>query len=222
MRKIVGSALMLFLVACGNGEATEGTGPDPVTETESTGGELGMGEGPEEPSEQELGQPTGKAELTVRITIDGKQVPGDVQVLNEARDVVHEGSSGDTFSVPAGAYSLVGTVKDETILVDTPTKEADSILVEPGEERTEEIEVGRAKVRLKIYDGRRHVRRADVALRREGGEEVIYEFTPGKKHIVISPGRYDAVVTLPNETKVEVDGLIFMPGATQEIPLRIK
>ncbi|MFW5924954.1 MAG: hypothetical protein ACOCV4_02245 [Myxococcota bacterium] len=221
MRKIIGSTLVFFLAACGEGEATGATEPDPM-EMESTGGELGMGEEPEEASGQEVAQPTGKANLTVQITVGGEQVQGDVQVLDDEGKVVHEGSSGDVFSVPAGAYTLVGKVNDASILVDTPTEETDSILVEPGEDRTEDVEIGRAKVRLKIYDGRRHVRRAEVQLRREGGDEVVYEFTPGKEHIAISPGRYDALVKLPDDSEVEVDGLIFMPGATQEIPLRIE
>ncbi|MFW6051173.1 MAG: hypothetical protein ACODAU_08360 [Myxococcota bacterium] len=224
MRRIIGPALIAFLLtACGNGAGTDATAdPEP---TAATAG----GEGPDVETERasmgvnaaEEAEPDGEGQLTVQILVDGEQTPGRVQVQDQEGEVVSEGASGDTFTVPTGHYVLVGHVEDASILVDTPTKESGPIAIGADEERTEEIEIGRAKVRLKIYKGQRRIRNARVELRQEGGEEVVHEYKPGNDHIRISPGRYDAVVHLPKDTQVDVDGLIFMPGATQDIPIRI-
>lgn len=179
----------------------------------------GSGSMADEPSAAE---PTGPARLTVRITIEGEETAGQVQVLNAAGDVVDEGASGDTFAVPAGRYVLVGKVEDASILVDTPSKEADPIMIASGEERTEDIELGRAKVRLKVYKGRRQIRNVKVELRRPGSEEVVYEYEPTADHVAISPGRYDAVVHLPRNEQVEVTGIVFPAGSTRDIPIRIQ
>lgn len=230
MRTLIGTALIVSLAACSSsGEKEAGAATEPAQmETESSGGELGMqGDDGAEASasaqeEQPAPEPAGKAQLTVRIVVGGEKVPGDVQVVNDAGDVVAQGKSGDTFAVNAGEYTLVGKVKDASIMVDTPSQESDPILIQGGDKQTEDVEIGRAKVRLKIYKGRREIRAAKVELRRQGTEETVYEYTPGKDYIFISPGRYDAVVKMGKNQEIKVEGLVFMPGATQDIPVRIQ
>ena len=233
----------LFLVAavaCGGGES-EAYNPEADYLESSAGGEedpmlAGAGEGlegdedvlAEDGPTPAAGGPrgdapaaTGPARLTVGISVEGESAPGKVKVLSASGDVIKEGPAGRTYTLPPGTYTLVAEVTDASVLVDKPSRTGEAFDLEAGDERTENVEMGRSKVRLKVMKGNRHVRNTRVELMRQGSEEVVLDFKPGNQHISISPGRYDAVVHMGN-TRVEVDGIVFMGGATQDIPIRVQ
>jgi hypothetical protein len=165
--------------------------------------------------------PAGPARLSVKLLLGNEEVPGRVRVLSASGETVKEGRAGQTFSVPAGRYVLEGEITDESVLADTPTKRGESFELAAGERRTEAVELGRSRIKLKVLRRGREVRDAKVKLRRKGGERVILELTVGDEYLSISPGRYDATVEFGNN-RVEVDGLIFQGGATQTIPVRVQ
>ena len=91
----------------------------------------------------------------------------------------------------------------------------------PGQLVQSDIEFGRAWVRLRVTRGSRALRRWRVELRPSGSQETVLEITPSEDYLPITAGRYSAVVHMGN-TQISVDGLIFMPGARQQVPIRIQ
>jgi hypothetical protein len=217
MYKLIGPAFIIVLSGCADG--AEPGGPAPATAT--TGGEAAAPAPDRMGADPAAAPTTGPARLTVQVLIEGEAVDAQVRVLNDAGEVVDEGRPGRAIAVPSGRYAVEADVKDESLLVDTPTRRVAGIFLEPGDEHVEEVEVGRAQVRLRVLQGGREVRNARVELRYSGSEEVVHDYKPGKDHIAISPGRYDAMVHLP-KSQVKVEGLIFQPGATQSIPIKVE
>jgi hypothetical protein len=218
MRVIASSVLTLCLAACGGGEGSSG---DPYEPSGSTGGEASpRAERRGEAGDAKGVTPSGPARITVRVLVEDEPVAGHVQLLDRGGDVVKEGRSGETFAVPAGQYTIVAQIKDANVLVDKPTRQFPGIFLEEGEELTEDVEIGRARVRLRVVKAGREVRNARIQLRRSGAEEVVLDYTPGNDHISITPGRYDATVHIAG-AQIRVEGLIFQPSATQNMPINI-
>jgi hypothetical protein len=219
MRKLIGPALILMLAGCGGEDAPEAAAADPF----ATAGDEALDDTPaaEPPAERAAPAPSGAARLTVEAQIDGEPAEVHIQLVDPNGDVAHEGRSGKQVSVPPGRYNIIAKIDDAALLVDKPTRRVGSVILAAGDEVTEEVEIGRARVRLRVVKGGRAVSNARVELRASGTEQIIYEYSPGNDHIGISPGRYDALVHLP-KSKVEVNGLVFQPGARQNIPIEVR
>lgn len=213
------SAGMILVAACGGSqapaEAPEATsGNEVVAAPQSTEPEEGLDE-TEEPA------PSGPARLVVRIEVDGRESPGEIVVLDENQSVVGRGQSGAPFSLPAGRYTLQTRIDDPAVLVDKPSRTM-NVLLDPGEEASTTVEFGRSRVRLRVEKNGKAVRDARVVLKREASDEVVLDYTPGDDHVAISSGRYDATVHFRDGSLAPVSGLVFMPGATQDVPIRVR
>lgn len=214
-----GSALIAILLACGGGsESTE------VIEDDTTGDEQAYEDPIDEPIEEEPEdepEPTGPGSLTVINQVDGAETSGTVQVLDASGEVVAEGESGQTFQVPPGRYTLVGTISDATVLRDTPTREGeDRVTVNPGGTARGVIEHHRARVRIRVLRNDRPVARWRLVLQRRGSDATI-ELTPSEEFIPLTAGRYNGVVHVGN-TRIEVADIVLQGGAQRDLPIRVQ
>jgi hypothetical protein len=192
----------------------------------STEGRSGAGSGAATNGNASQGEPEeadsdAPARLRAELVIGSDKVDGKVRVLNSRSDkVVEEGRSGQAFTLEPGNYVLKGEITDESILADTPTRKGEPFRLEAGANRTEKVEFGRARIRLKVVRGRQRIRKATVKLRPQGADEVVLEYQPGEEYIPVSPGRYDATIEYRN-TRVEVTGIMFPAGGKRSIPVRV-
>ena len=210
-----GSVSIALLLACGGGDTT--------SEETTTGDEQATYEEPiaEEPIEEPAPEPTGPGSLTVINEIDGAESTGTVQVLDGAGEVVAEGQSGETFQLPAGTYTLVGSITDASILMDTPTREGEySVTLEAGGEARGVIEHHRARVKIRVLRRNRPVNRWRLVLTRRGSDQQI-ELTPSEEYIPITAGRYNGIVHIGN-TQIEVTDVVLQGGAQRDLPIRVQ
>lgn len=152
----------------------------------------------------------------------GEESTGNVRVLSASGEVVAEGRSGDTFTVEAGSYRLVGEITDAAVLIDTPTRESDGMItVLAGQEQTATIDHARARVRVRVTRRGRPVAQWRMQLRRQGveGAEPI-TLRASEQHTPITPGRYDATLQF-GANRIEVTGIIFQGGATMDVPVNV-
>ena len=198
------------------------------TQPVSSAGSLGMSPRPAETTSASAGHaveaegPAAMARLTARIVMNGEPIAGKVRIEDANGQTVAEGVAGHTFAMPAGRYRVFGEVTDASILADTPTREAeDPAILEPGESVTHDVEMGQAQIRLSVIQNGRRVRVWRMELRRPGADETILELTPSTRHVSMSPGRYEGVMHVRGDA-IQVSGLIFMGGATQDIPVRLR
>lgn len=213
-----GSVWIAVLLACGGGEA------DTTSET-TTGDEQANHDEPidDEPYEEPIDEPepTGPGSLTVINEIDGQESTGTVQVLDEAGEVVAEGESGQTFQLPAGRYSLVGSITDASVLMDTPTREGeDMVTVEPGGQTRGVIEHHRARVRIRVMRNNRPVARWRLEMQRRGSDETI-TLNPSEEYVPLSAGRYNGTVHI-GDTQIEVNDVVLQGGAQRDLPIRVQ
>ena len=131
-----------------------------------------------------------------------------------------KGTSGDTFTVEAGSYRLVGEITDPAVLIDTPTRESDGMItVLAGQEQTATIDHARARVRVTrrgrpVAQWRMQPRRQGV----EGAQPITLRAS--EQHTPITPGRYDATLQF-GANRIEVTGIIFQGGATMDVPVNV-
>lgn len=225
MRNLVPAAITLALVTVGCGgaqpaqEDTASLGDDtePVVTGEPSAEETRGAEAEPEPPPA-----TGPGQLRVVNRVAGEDSTGIVRVLNASGEVVAQGDSGDTFTVEAGSYRIVGEITDEDVLIDTPTREADgAITVVAGQEHTATIDHPRARVRIRVTRRGRPISRWRMEIRRQGveGAEPL-ELRNSSDHTPITPGRYDATLHFGNQ-QIEVTGIIFQGGATMDVPVNV-
>ena len=219
MRKLAPLAIALLITGCGGAPAnthdtadlddTEPTYEEPIAD-ETSGDEE-----PEPPA-------TGPGQLRVVNRVGGEESTGNVRVLSASGEVVAEGRSGDTFTVEAGSYRLVGQITDPAVLIDTPTRESDGMItVLAGQEQTATIDHARARVRVRVTRRGRPVAQWRMQLRRQGveGAEPI-TLRASEQHTPITPGRYDATLQF-GANRIEVTGIIFQGGATMDVPVNV-
>lgn len=223
MRRIHILGLVFTLAACGGGETAE----EEPTPTASAGDETPAETPVEAPPPAEEPPPppppSGPGQLTVQVEAGGNEVSATVRVVDGGGDTVAEGQAGQTFALEAGQYRVYASISDDSVLIDTPTREYDGrAVVSPGATEEVTVEFGIARVRLDVRRGGRSVARWSARVRRQGGMSGDEEITlsPSESHVAISPGRYDATLTLGGE-QITVNGLIFQGGATQTVPVNV-
>ena len=207
-----------------SGDEGEGLPPAAPEEASDEPQEASWSE-PDEPavSEEPDATPTsGPARVTVKALLDDEELPITVRVLRmPGGDLVQQVRSGTLVRLEPGTYALEGSIDDEALLVDRPTKRSEPFTVGPGEERTEELAFGRARVQLRVLRGNRRIRKGKVELRRAGSDEVVVTLPISERYVPISPGRYDATVHFGRQ-KIDVSGLTFQAGAEQVVPIRVR
>ncbi len=205
-----------LLYACG------GTPPasEPADESTTVGDEEVQPVEPEPEPEPEVVAPSGPGHLRVANRVGGEEIGGNVQVLDESGEVVAEGSSGETFDLPAGSYALVGEVTDATILLGTPTTQSeDRVTLDAGSDAEGFVDHGRALVRIRVTRNNRNVRRWRLELTRRGSETTL-NLEPTEEYVPVTPGRYDGVVHFGSH-QIEVTNVIFQDGARRDLPIRV-
>jgi len=219
MRNLAPLAILLISIGCGGAAAnTDDTADLDETEPvqdETLAEETSGDEEPEPPA-------TGPGQLRVVNRVGGEDSTGTVRVLSASGEVVAEGRSGDTFTVEAGSYRLVGEITDAAVLIDTPTRESDGMItVLAGQEQAATIDYPRARVRLRVTRRGRAVPRWRMEVRRQGqeGAEPL-ELRSSEQHTPITPGRYDATLHF-GANRIEVTGIIFQGGATMDVPVNV-
>jgi len=187
-----------------------------------------MASAPPPPSEPVIVQPepepepTGPARIQVGIVVDGESVEGTVRLVSTSGARVAEGPAGSTFEVEPGQYRAHAQVTDASVLADTPDRRGrDRIVVAAGQTVQSDIVLGRAMVRLTVTRRGRAMRGWRVELRPSGTQETVLEVRPSEEYLPITAGRYSAIVHTGG-AEIPVDGLIFMPGARQQVPIRIQ
>lgn len=225
MKHALATMVMAALVGCGGGgDSSSGTTDETYTPPPDTtsGAEDPPADPVEAPMIEPEPEPTGPGRLTVGITVAGESVAGNVVVADRGGDTVAEGSAGQTFSLPAGEYRVFGEITDASILADRPTREAEEMIdLAPGQQLSVNVEHGRSRVKLNVVRNGRPVANWRMELRRQGTDEVVLELRSGMEHTAVSPGRYDGVVHF-GASRIDVSGIIFQGGATQEIPVRVQ
>jgi len=163
--------------------------------------------------------PAGPASVMIKAVMGGTEVAARVRVLDGDR-VVAEGQAPLSAQMTAGTYTFTAEISDAALLVDTPTVRNEDVTVAAGGPRDVTIQIPRAQVRLKVVRGGREIRNPEITLMHQGSTEAVYRFHPGAQHISISPGRYEADVKMGTQV-IHVQGITFMDGATQDIPIEI-
>jgi hypothetical protein len=191
--------------AASAGEETSPAEPEPIAD-----------EAPVDEPEPPLA--SGPASVTLTAVVADQPVPADVRVLDESGKVASEGAAGDRITLPAGNYQMEISIRDAAALADRPTQKR-ALLLKPGDDARLEARFRWAKVTLNVLVGGRAQAGANVKLLRDG--EVVAEMKSGAPPAAITPGRYEADVSLKG-TVIRVKGLQFPEGATQTVPVRVQ
>lgn len=209
--------LAAVAMACGGGSA-----PTP-SDDDTSGDEVGsVGHSApiDDEEEEELIEddaPTGPGELQVTLRLGNEDAQGRVQVVDDAGEVVAEGASGQTFTVPSGSYRVVGELARGALRGAEAREE--SAYVEAGGRARVTVSWAVARVRIDVRRRGQAINRWRLVVTREGtSDEVVLE--PSNEHHVVMPGRYSGVLTA-GANRVEVSGIIFQGGATMNVPINI-
>ena len=212
------------LLGCGGG--SDNTPPprdghdvqDPFAEGDGhQGGEGEPQQGTQTPEEPAAGP----ASVMVKAVIEGTEVGAHVQILDGDR-VVAEGEAPLSAQLTSGTYTFTAQVTDATVLVDRPTVRNEDVTVAPGGPHDVSVSIPRSQVRLKVMRGGHEIRNPEIVLMHQGSTAPVYTFHPGAEHVPISPGRYEADVKMGRNQVIHVQGITFMEGATQDIPIVIQ
>jgi hypothetical protein len=227
MRTIAsGLATALLAAACGGGAAGQRPDDDDVDfspETSNLFGEVPTGEVPDETlADDGPAAPTGPTQVTVEVRLGSEDFArGQVVIQNEAGATVTQGRAGQTFTLPAGEYTVLARATSENDIIGAPIEGSASLTVAGQREHTVRVSIPAAQVRLNVMRNGRPLRNPQVTLFRDGGEERVARFTATDRHITIVPGRYEAEVRVGNQ-EIRVRGLTFMEGALQTIPVNVR
>jgi hypothetical protein len=132
------------------------------------------------------------------------------------RGLVVDFEMGQEFTAAAGTRHIEVAMFDNTVLVDKPTLQLD-IEVAPKKLNTIEAVFPWAKVQLNVLAHGAEQPPMPVKLIRKGN--VVAEIKSGGPHVMISPGTYEAEVTVRGK-KARVKGLVFFEGTSQVVPVR--
>lgn len=229
MRALAGVMMALLVVGCGGGSPDARTADDEENvdfspEDDAIFGNAPEAAGPLEP-EQEPGEtevPAGPTELTVEVKLGTDEYgSGEVAIQDSSGASVAQGRPGQTFTLPAGDYTVVARATDEDDIIGAPVEGSESISLAGQEEHTVRVHIPAAQVKLNVSRNGRRMPNPHVTLFREGSEEPVASFRAGDRHITIVPGRYEANVRAGNN-EIRVRGLTFMEGAMQNIPVNVQ
>ncbi|HHH30620.1 MAG TPA: hypothetical protein ENK57_20075 [Polyangiaceae bacterium] len=221
MRAAFLMSALLAASGCGGGDAA-----DEPTTVDTTGGETeAVVVAEPEPEPEPIPEPepaSGPAQITVSNSVGGAEGGGTVEVVDAQGEVVASGDSGQTFNVESGTYSIRGTITDASVLIDTPTREAeDYVTVPPGETTVASVNFAVSRILIRVRRGTRSVPRWRLTLHRDGrdpGEPI--ELEPSSEHVPITPGRYSGSLRFGGR-EIEVNGLIFQGGARMTVPVDV-
>ncbi len=209
----------LLLLACGGKPAAA-----PVTEPEpvAAAGDEAVSEVAEEPEAEAEAAPsepaTGPAKLTVVAKVGRELAPAKIKVLAEDGSVLAEGDAGETLDVQSGELLVEATITDPKAIIDLPTQ-SQSVTLEAGEEKTENISFARSLVRVTVNIRGKVDPTAVVSLKRDGA--VVAKLTSGAPdYVSISPGRYEASVK-SQRAEITVSDFMLNEGGTHNIPLNV-
>ncbi|MCZ7687137.1 MAG: hypothetical protein M5U28_53715 [Sandaracinaceae bacterium] len=213
------AALAALTSGCGGGQASSGTTADEVDDTSVADDGATEEEQPEATPEEPAA--TGPGRLRVVNRVGGEDASGSVRVLDASGETVAEGASGDTFTVEAGSYRVVGEITDPSVLIDTPTRESDGMItVVAGQEQTVTVDHPVSRVRLRVSRAGRPVARWTMEVRRQGEEGEAIRLQSGNDYTPITPGRYDGTLQF-GSNRIEVTGIIFQGGARMDVPVNV-
>lgn len=161
---------------------------------------------------------TGSGSVDVRALVAGQVVAVHIRVFDESGNVATEGKSGTPIALRAGKHRIELQISDAAALADTP-KQTREVFVDAGKTTLVEAAFPWAKVQLNVMVGGRSQPGVPVKILRNG--EVVAHMKGGAKPAAITPGKYEADVTLKGAT-IRVKGLMFPEGATQTVPVRVQ
>ena len=218
----IGTVFLGAVVGCGGGQPTQVADPEPYDDGMQSDPVGDPVDNPEEMPDDTgpAPVPSGPVEVTVSVRIGNEDGSAQIRLLDSNGDSVHEGASGTPFTVQSGTYSLEASITDARVMVDTPTK-TEEVTLSPGEPQTVEVRFPVARVRLGVSRRGRMSYRGQITLFREGTEEEVASFRLSNNHIAITPGRYEANVR-SGSLDTRVSGLMFMDGATQNVPIEVQ
>lgn len=233
MRTLTLAAIALALVSIGCGGAPTvsdpSAEPEPVESTaadESYADET-AGDEALEPEEQETVEAeeeppaTGPGQLRVVNRVGGEESGGRVRVLDASGEVVAEGQSGETFTLEAGTYRVIGEITDSDVLIDKPTRSGGEVVVVAGQEQAVTVDHPRSRVRIRVLRRGRPVARWRLELRPQSDPNAApITLRPSDQHTPVTPGRYDGTLTFGSQ-RIEVNGIIFQGGATMDVPINV-
>lgn len=214
---------MLFLTACGGGEAAV----EPNSAPEETGGGELAPEPEAEPEETSVEEPAdeapavaaqGPAQLTVVAKIGTAVGSAHVKVLGEDGAVIAEGESGTALTVQSGSLTIEASVTDAAVMIDTPTVRED-VEIAAGDTRTLEVHIPRAQVKVTVSVNGKPDNKATVTLMRHGA--IVTTLTSGAPDFVsITPGRYSAKVKAKN-AEIDVPDVVIPEDSARNVPLNV-
>lgn len=214
--------ILLFVlpaIACGGGTSSAETTPPPTHTPPVQDMDEGEYEDEEEDFEEEVAEPTGPGQLHAVIRVGNEEREGAVSVVSGQGDVVAEGRSGETFTVPSGSYRVVGAFdapEGQSSLYGT---REESARVTPGGTAEVELRYEVARIRINVRKNGRPVARWRLVLTREGSEGEI-TLNPSTEHVTVPPGRYSGVLHA-GASRIDVAGLQFQGGATMDVPVNV-
>jgi hypothetical protein len=163
-------------------------------------------------------QPSGPATMLLRATVDGKEVPAHVRVLDDAGRVEAEGEAGAAIELHAGQYRGEITIDDPHVLADRPTQVRE-LFLSPGKQTAVEANFPWSKIQLNVLVSGRSQPNVPVKLIRN--DKPVAELKSGAAPALISPGKYEADVLLSGTT-IRVKGLLFPENGAQTVPVRVQ
>lgn len=202
-------------VGCGGGSAP---GEEvPGASIESEGGETVAASSPE-PGGDEVGEAVpgdGPARIQFDVRVKGQPVAAEIRLL-DGDTVAASGVAGAPIDTVAGDHAMEVRVTDG--LVDHPVQRGQLTLL-PQADVTETIDLPWAEVQVAVRINGRLDRKATVDVMRDG--ETVATLTSDAPHVLITPGRYDAVVKARGAT-MKVPAVQFPAEAKLTVPVRVK
>jgi hypothetical protein len=134
------------------------------------------------------------------------------------RELVVDFEMGQEFTAEAGTRHIEVSLLDTSVLVDKPTLPLD-VNVAPNKLNKIDVNFPWAKVELKLLVNGNLQPPTPVKLIRKG--ELVAEVKSGSPAFLVSPGNYEADVSVRGKT-VRVKDLVFFAGTDQLVAVRAR
>lgn len=163
----------------------------------------------------------GGSSILINVRAGGKTGEGIIKVFSKGTEhqEIAKGKTAQPISVPPGSYEL------EIICTTLLNKPSQSITVDslaPAQRFEKEISFPAGTIILQTIKGNSNLKGLKMRFKREG-EEQFFEGT-GKtwEPITLSPGRYDAEVTLKKGVVFPINSIDVYEGSTRTIPIEVQ